>query len=63
MSMRLSACVTTAPIGRISVRFALGTSKKIFRENPNFVEIGQIYRVIYMKTNAYITVAGRIKSP
>jgi len=41
----------------------LGTSKKICRENPNFVEIGQIYRVIYMKNNAYFTFAGDIKSP
>jgi len=48
MSVRLCACINSAPTGRIYVKLRLGTSVKTCRENPDLVKIGPKYLAFYM---------------
>ena len=51
MSVRLSACISAASSGRICMEFDTGDSdKKICQETPNYIQIRQKYRALYMHT-------------
>jgi thiol-disulfide isomerase/thioredoxin len=62
-SIRLSALIRAAPTGRISVKFRIGDFYENLSRNPSLVDIGQKYRVLYMKNEVRFIVADDIKSP
>jgi len=56
--VRLSACISGVPTGRICVEFGRGTSVELCRKNLNFIKIGQKYRALYGKTEVRFITAG-----
>jgi len=63
ISIHLSACISMAPTGQISVKFETGTSVKVYQENPNFVESQtKISDTLHEDIVCFI-VAGNIKLP
>jgi hypothetical protein len=63
MSVRLSAYISAAPTGQISVKFEVEDFyKKSFR-NPNLVKIGQKYVTLCIKTREVSLFVGEIKLP
>jgi hypothetical protein len=63
LSVWLSSSACAAPTGRISVNFYTWISMKVCRGNPNFVKIGQKYRIFCTKTSDHVMVAGEIIPP
>jgi hypothetical protein len=49
-SVRLLACISTAPTGWISVKLDVRTFMKICRATPDFVKTRQKYWVLYGNT-------------
>ena len=43
MAVRLTACISVAPTGRIYVKFGIGGHINICREIPSLVKIGKEY--------------------
>jgi len=50
LSVRLSACINSAPTGRIFVEFYTGNFCINLSKNPNLVTSQQKCRALYMKT-------------
>jgi hypothetical protein len=63
MPVLLSACISTAPTVGISVKFDFWNFVKIYRENPDLLQIGHGYRALYIKTEVGFIVSGDIKQP
>ena len=61
--VRLSACNSGTPSGKISVKFDSEGFYKIYRDTPNLLRIGQKYLVHYINTLVLPIVVGDINSP
>ena len=53
MSVRLSAWNTSAPTGRIYMKFCIRVFSTFYRENSSFIKLWQEYHVLYIKTNVH----------
>jgi len=62
-TVRLSACVSAAPTRRICVKFDIEDFKKVCRETPNLVEIGQKIRGRLDENLRMCYCGGNTKSP
>jgi hypothetical protein len=60
---RLSACISETSSGQISMKFNNGEFYKICRCIPNFLKIGQKYRVCYSTALVILIVPGDVNSP
>jgi hypothetical protein len=50
----MSASISAAATLRLSVKFGIGSIRKLCPENPNFLAIRQKYRAVYDATSTFL---------